>query len=157
MRRLKIAAAVAALFVVGCSESSASDASKGAERVPVTIDAESGAVVYQAELADTDKERARGLMWREQMGESEGMLFLFPKEEQLRFWMKNTLIPLDMIFIRADRTILGVVENAQPKTETLRFIPGPSQFVLEINGGLAKKKGIKAGQKVTFYAPVPSS
>jgi uncharacterized membrane protein (UPF0127 family) len=70
--------------------------------------------------------------------------------------MRNTLISLDMIFIRADRTVLGVVERATPRTDAPRAVPGPSQFVLEVNAGLAREKGIEAGQAVTFLAPVPS-
>lgn len=84
------------------------------------------------------------------------MLFLFPSERPLSFWMKNTLIPLDMVFIRADKTVLGIVENAEPMTETSRFVPGNSQFVLEIGGGLAAKLGIQSGQSVAFEAAVPA-
>lgn len=126
-----------------------------APRIPVTIDAEGGSVIFQAELADSPSERTRGLMYRTEMADGEGMLFLFPAEQQLSFWMRNTLIPLDMIFIRADHTILGVVENAVPRTDTPRAVPGVSQFVLEINGGLAAKHGIASGQTVQFYAPIP--
>ena len=95
-------------------------------------------------------------MFRESMDADRGMLFLFPREQQLSFWMKNTFIPLDLVFIRSDRTILGVVENAEPRTLTSRRVDGISQFVLEINGGLARTRGIRAGQKVTFMAPIPS-
>lgn len=126
-------------------------------RIPVTIATESGDVTFQAEVADDEAERTRGLMFRTAMGASEGMLFLFATEHQLSFWMRNTLIPLDMVFIRADRTILGVVENATPRTESPRRVPGNSQFVLELNGGTAAKLGIKAGQSVTFLAPTPKS
>ncbi|MEO1336362.1 MAG: DUF192 domain-containing protein [Myxococcota bacterium] len=125
-------------------------------RVPVTIETEQGPMTFRAELADSPDERTQGLMFRESLSDAHGMLFLFPVEQQLSFWMKNTLIPLDIIFIREDRTILGIVENAEPRTMTSRMIPGRSQFVLEINGGLAAKKGIQAGQKVTFLAPIPT-
>jgi uncharacterized membrane protein (UPF0127 family) len=66
--------------------------------------------------------------------------------------MKNTLIPLDMIFIGADWRIAGIVENAEPKTLTAREVPAPSQYVLEINGGLSARHGIRAGQAVDFQA-----
>ena len=78
------------------------------------------------------------------------MLFLFEKPAQLMFWMKNTLIPLDMIFIGADRRIVGIVENAEPQTTTGRRVEGPSQYVLEINGGFAAKLGVTAGGEVDF-------
>lgn len=152
-----LALALAALTAGGCSASLAEPDATAPQvlRIPVTIDTETGAKVFQAEIADTPEERARGLMKRTSMGEDEGMLFLFGEEQQLSFWMRETFIPLDMIFIRGDRTILGVVENAEPRTDTSRRVPGLSQFVLEINGGLAAKLGIKAGQTVSFYAPLP--
>ncbi|MCK6547708.1 DUF192 domain-containing protein [Myxococcota bacterium] len=143
----------------GCSDahSGAPDASSApVVRIPVTIATDTGPVTIQAELADTPAERSMGLMFRTSMQDDHGMLFLFPEEEPQSFWMKNTLIPLDMIFIRADHTILGIVENATPKTLTPRNVPGPSQFVLEVNGGVSAKRGFRAGQKVDFYAPLPS-
>lgn len=144
----------------GCSaaHSGAPDAAGAAVvRIPVTIATDTGPVTIQAELADTPDERSLGLMFRTSMQDEHGMLFLFPDEEQQSFWMKNTLIPLDMIFIRADRTILGIVENATPKTLTPRNVPGDSQFVLEVNAGVSAKRGFRAGQKVDFYAPLPST
>jgi uncharacterized membrane protein (UPF0127 family) len=133
----------------------ATDAGDSVFRIPVSIGA-GESVVFQAEIADTPEERSKGLMFREHMGDREGMLFLFPQSSQQSFWMRNTLIPLDMIFIQSDRTILGIVENATPKTETPRRVQGESQFVLEINGGLSKTLGLAAGQTVTFVAPLPS-
>jgi uncharacterized membrane protein (UPF0127 family) len=152
----------ALVLIVGVSCQGAADAEPNVAppstpRIPVTIATEAGDVTFQAELADDDAERQKGLMFRTAMGDSEGMLFLFPREQQLAFWMRNTLIPLDMVFIKADRTILGVVENATPRTETSRKVPGNSQFVLELNGGTASRLGIKAGQAVTFLAPTPRS
>ncbi len=126
-------------------------------RIPVTVHTSEGPVIFQAELADDEDERTRGMMFRESNAEKNGMLFLFPAEQQRVFWMKNTLISLDIIFIRADRTILGIAANAEPETETKQWVRGQSQFVLEINGGLAAKKGIRAGQKVTFVAPIPET
>ncbi|TAJ88584.1 MAG: DUF192 domain-containing protein [Reyranella sp.] len=105
-------------------------------------------IKFDVELALDDTQRARGLMFREKLGPYEGMLFDFYKEAPVSFWMKNTLIPLDMVFIAADGTIKSVHANAVPhSTETI-----PSQFpvraVLEINGGSAKLLGIKPGDKV---------
>lgn len=139
---------------VACTEAPG-EADARVLRVPVAIQATSGPVLFQAELADTPEARARGLMHRSQLGEREGMLFVFPSERPLSFWMKNTLIPLDMIFIRADKTVLGIVENAEPLTETSRSVGGSSQFVLEINGGLSAKLGIAKGQSVAFEASIP--
>lgn len=105
-------------------------------------------IKFDIELALNDAERSRGLMFREKLGPYDGMLFDFHREAPVSFWMKNTLIPLDMIFIAADGTIRSIHANAVPhSTETI-----PSQFpvrgVLEINGGSAKLLGIKPGDKV---------
>lgn len=122
-------------------------------RVPVTIETETGPVTFQAEVADTPASRAQGLMYRTELGEREGMLFVFPAEGELSFWMKNTLIPLDMIFIRADRTVLGIVHRAEPRTTTPRRVPGRSQYVLEVAGGKAEALDVRAGQQVRFMLP----
>lgn len=155
MRRAALSAAVLWAAFVACQGTAGAEPPPAVERIPVTIASEGGDVTFQAEIADSDQERQRGLMFRSAMGEREGMLFLFPREQQLSFWMRNTLIPLDMVFIKADRTILGIVENATPRTDTPRRVMGSSQFVLELNGGTCAKLGIKAGQAVTFLAPTP--
>jgi uncharacterized membrane protein (UPF0127 family) len=145
------------LLVAACSTGTHAAPPSNLTRIPVTIEAESGTVTIQAEVADTEAVRMRGLMNRSSMADGDGMIFLFPYEQQLSFWMHNTLIPLDMLFIRSDHAILGIVENATPQTDTPRRVDGASQFVLEINGGLSAKQGIKPGQTVSFYAPTPSS
>ena len=78
------------------------------------------------------------------------MIFLFPQAGEYPFWMKNTLIPLDMIFIAKDLTIAGIVENAEPRTETLREVAAPSLYVLEVNGGYSAAHKLTAGAKVRF-------
>jgi uncharacterized membrane protein (UPF0127 family) len=89
-------------------------------------------------------------MFRNHLEPDAGMLFLFPRPAPLAFWMKNTLIPLDMIFIDHDHRIVGIVENATPETETPRRVSGDSQYVLEIGGGLSSRWGIVAGTTVEF-------
>ena len=143
------------LSALACNASAPAEAGPSVVRIPVMITTEGGDISFLAEVADAPEERQLGLMHRTAMGERESMLFLFPREQQLSFWMRNTLIPLDMIFIKADRTILGVVENAAPKTDVSRRVPGESQFVLEVKGGTCLKLGMKEGQKVGFYAPIP--
>jgi uncharacterized membrane protein (UPF0127 family) len=105
---------------------------------------------FKVELARTNEEHERGLMFRQHLDEDAGMLFLFDRAYQQTFWMKNTFIPLDMIFIRSDRRILGIVANAEPKTLDPRSVPGASQFVLEIAGGRAAVLGLGAGDLVEF-------
>jgi uncharacterized membrane protein (UPF0127 family) len=103
-----------------------------------------------SEVAATRDSRTRGLMWRTQLAEGVGMLFIFPVEEELNFWMKNTLIPLDMIFISKERVIVGISERAEPKTLNPRG-PGngkPAMYVLEVPGGWASKVGLRPGLKV---------
>lgn len=107
------------------------------------------------ELARTPEQRRRGLMERRHLDRDRGMLFLFERPDQLSFWMHNTYIPLDMVFIAPDRSVLGVVENAEPLTDTSRSVPGLSQYVLEVNAGFARGHGIRAGTRVRFEGVEP--
>jgi uncharacterized protein len=107
-------------------------------------------ILVDAEVAFKANHRTRGLMWRKQLPEGTGMLFIFPNEEPLSFWMRNTLIPLDMIFIGADRKVVNVVSNAEPKTLVGRPSTGPALYVLEVPGGWAQKVQIKSGTKMEF-------
>jgi len=105
----------------------------------------------KVELARTDAETQRGLMYRERLAPDSGMLFLFPVEKHQGFWMKNTFIPLDIIFITHDKKVLGVAENCEPLTERpLREVPGNSQYVLEVAGGWTHAHGVGPGTQVEF-------
>jgi len=105
----------------------------------------------KVELARTPEESTRGLMYREKLAPDAGMLFLFREEVDARaFWMKNTLIPLDIIFITHDKRVLGIVENAEPLTLDQRKVPGRSQFVLEVIGGWSSAHGVGPGTVVEF-------
>jgi len=106
--------------------------------------------VFRVEIADTPVKRELGLQYRRELAADRGMIFLFPAESVQSFWMKNTSIPLDMIFIGGDRKIVGIVEQTVPFSLEPRSVGAPSQFVLEINGGLAKRHGIKAGDSIRF-------
>jgi len=106
-------------------------------------------VRVQVELAVTVEQRRVGLMWRERLPADAGMLFVFsPPARHESFWMRNTLIPLDMIFIDAERRVLGVVEFAQPLTDSPREVAGDSLYVLEVNGGFAREHGIGPGARI---------
>jgi hypothetical protein len=89
-------------------------------------------------------------MYRRELPADHGMLFIFPDESVLTFWMQNTPIPLDMIFIGSDLKIVGIVRDAVPFTTSARSVGAPSRYVLEINGGAAQKRGIEVGDKVRF-------
>jgi len=114
-------------------------------------------ITFQVEIADTPTKREMGLQYRRELAPDHGMVFLFPMEERQSFWMKNTPIPLDMIFISAERKIVGIVENTVPFSLDGRSVSGTSQFVLEINGGLSRRYGFKAGDSVRFQGFSPQS
>ncbi|RAL21641.1 hypothetical protein DL240_12350 [Lujinxingia litoralis] len=105
---------------------------------------------FYTELALTAAEQSRGLMYRPHMLDDWGMLFIYPTERTLSFWMKNTLIPLDMIFINDSGRVVGVVENAEPQTLTPRQVDAAARYVFEINGGLSAELGIGEGTWVRF-------
>ena len=107
-------------------------------------------VAFQVEVADTPAKRTMGLQYRKELGDDRGMIFLFPAESPQTFWMKNTPIPLDMIFIDREHKIVGIVEQTVPFSLDARSVGAASQFVLEINGGLAKRQGIQIGDRVRF-------
>jgi uncharacterized protein len=109
-----------------------------------------GALRVKVELARTEPDRQRGLMWRRALEPGRGMLFLFEQPQPLKFWMKNTYIPLDMIFLSSDRRIVGIEENAEPLTTRPRGPDAPTQFVLEVPGGWARAHGVEAGMVVEF-------
>ena len=89
-------------------------------------------------------------MYREHLDDDEGMLFIFERMQPLSFWMKNTWIPLDMLFIDEDFVVVGIVENAEPLTTTSRRVDKRSRYVLELAGGAAQKLGLKAGDVARF-------
>lgn len=101
-------------------------------------------------------ESERGLMYRREMPENHGMLFLFRRTRHLTFWMMNTYLPLDIIFVTPERRVLGVAENATPQTTDAREVEGDSQYVVEVNAGFARAHGITAGTQVVFEN-VPAS
>ncbi len=115
----------------------------------IEIVTSSGVHAFSVEMATNDAERSRGLMYRKSMPEGHGMLFDFQTEQPVSFWMHNTYIPLDMIFIRADGRILRVAENATPMSDNLIPSGGPVRGVLEVIAGTARKLHIAAGDRVT--------
>jgi uncharacterized membrane protein (UPF0127 family) len=138
--QLRLVALIACVLYNGCSTKPA-----------VIFSTSSGEKVsVRAELASTPETRARGLMFRKNLAQGEGMLFLFPEEEILTFWMKNTLIPLDVIFISSKMVVVGTIEKTVPLSTNPLSISAPAKFVLEVVGGFAQKKGIAVGARVEF-------
>lgn len=107
---------------------------------------------FQSEMALTPTQQADGMMFRTEMAPDEGMLFVFPEPRRASFWMRNTLIPLDMIFVRQNGRIANIVANATPQTDTSRRSTGRVRAVFEIPGGRAAELGIKAGDLVIHPA-----
>ena len=127
------------IFLIGCTENFNE----------IYIDNGGGLIKINAEIADDNDERATGLMFREKLNENEGMLFVFESEGYQTFWMKNTLIPLDMIFIGNDFKIVDI-KNAKPCKENpcaLYKSSKPSRYVLEVNSGFSARNNIKTGDK----------
>lgn len=112
------------------------------------IATKTGVHAFSVEIADTEPEREKGLMYRKELPEGHGMLFDFKREQEVGFWMQNTYISLDMIFIRGDGRILRIAESTEPLST--RIIPsnGPVRAVLEVIAGTARKYGMAAGDRV---------
>ena len=143
MRALAVAIALAAMPGIVAAECALDR---------VELRGEFGQAQFRVEVADDPQERSLGLMHRESMPQGAGMLFVYPVEEEVGFWMENTLIPLDMIFMDAAGTVVKVHENAVPLDRTVIRSDFPTQYVLEINGGLAGLLGITPGAELRHPA-----
>ncbi len=116
---------------------------------PLLIETASGVKqAFNVEIVKEEKVRTRGLMFRQSMPKDHGMLFDYDPPQQISFWMKNTYISLDIIFIDANGVILNIAEKTTPLSLTTLPSAGPARGILEINGGLSAKLGIKAGDHV---------
>ena len=115
---------------------------------PVTVGTDTGAHMFTVEIADTDALRERGLMFRQRLPEDRGMLFDFGEPREVAMWMKNTLIPLDMVFIRADGSVAYVAENTVPGSLDVIGVREPIKGVLELAAGTARKIGLRSGDLV---------
>lgn len=110
---------------------------------------------FSLEVCSTDAERALGLMFRRSLPELSGMLFVFPTERQNSFWMKNTYIPLDMVFLDQEMKVVGILENVPPLTEAPRSVAKPSKFVVEFGAGITRKHGVTTGAKMVVDGVIP--
>ncbi|MEW5841787.1 MAG: DUF192 domain-containing protein [Bacteroidota bacterium] len=102
------------------------------------------------EIADDEQSRETGLMFRDKMEQNQGMLFLFPKEDMQAFWMKNTILPLDIIFVNSKMEIVKIQKNAVPYSEKSLPSVKPAQYVVEVNAGYCDKLGISEGDKIVW-------
>jgi uncharacterized membrane protein (UPF0127 family) len=122
----------------------------GLEQLPLTITSSGHEHRFTVEVASTAEQQAMGLMYRNKLAPDRGMVFPFDPPRDASFWMRNTLIPLDMIFVRADGTIANIAENTVPYSEEPVYSDGPVKAVLEIAGGRSAELGIKPGDKVKW-------
>lgn len=115
-----------------------------------TVHTRQGPVRVTLEVAADGPTRERGLMYRQALPDGHGMLFVFDDEVDRSFWMKNTLVPLDMIFIGSDRRIVGIVAEATPHSLAPRSVGRPSRWVLEVAGGYAARTHMAPGDRIDF-------
>jgi uncharacterized protein len=141
---LQTAAALLALLVRGAACAPTGPA--------VTIHTARGDVAVAVELARTPDEQQRGLMYRTALADGRGMLFVFTDDTDRQFWMKNTFIPLDMLFIARDGRIVGIRADATPQSTAQIGVGVPSHYVLEVPGGWAKRNGVATGDRVELGA-----
>jgi uncharacterized protein len=149
MRRLVFVAVVATLSFLTIPLPGAGGSLVAQQLQELKITSKNGAHLFGVEMALTPEEQAKGLMFRKELPEGQGMLFDFRQEQPTSFWMKNTYVSLDMIFIRGDGRILRIAENTVPLSEALVPSGGPVRAVLEVVAGTAKKLGIAPGDRVT--------
>lgn len=122
----------------------------------LTLQTQNGKIEIEVEIADDDLERVNGLMYRKELADGSGMLFVFLKEAPLNFWMKNTYIPLDILFFNRNRIVLNIVENMEPCEAAatancpLYSSKFPAQFALEVPAGFVKKHGVKIGDVMVY-------
>jgi hypothetical protein len=138
----------AALFAMALGLMASPARLHAADQHTLEIISKSGVHVFAIELAVTNDERARGLMFRKELPEGRGMLFDFKPDQEVAMWMKNTYVSLDMIFIRGDGRILRIAENTTPLSENIISSGGNVRGVLEVVAGTAKKLGIAPGDRV---------
>ncbi len=139
----------AALLVAAGAALIALAPARAAGQGTLEIISSTGVHAFAVELATNDAERSRGLMFRKELPEGHGMLFDFESDQPVAFWMHNTYISLDMIFIRGDGGIVRIAENTQPLSDRLVPSGAPVRAVLEVIAGTTRKFGIAAGNRVT--------
>jgi uncharacterized membrane protein (UPF0127 family) len=107
-------------------------------------------VEFSVEVARTNEERQRGLMFRDSLLQNKGMIFIFDSEGNYPFWMKDTKIPLDLVYFDSDWKVVGILEGMEPMSRASRGIEKQSRYVLEINAGLVQKEGVSVGDVGSF-------
>lgn len=120
---------------------------------PLDIETKSGVRHFEVEVMRTDADRSRGLMFRRDLPADRGMLFLFDTEERVAMWMKNTYLPLDMVFFGRDGRVVSIARDTEPLSERIISSGAPAASVVEFNAGTAARAGIETGDRLIFPAP----
>lgn len=150
-RRRRLKPILGAILAFALGATGAAQAS-GCSETSVMLRGDWGQARFLVEIADDESERAQGLMFREDMPASSGMLFIYDRPQAMSFWMRNTLIPLDLLFVDSRGVVQHIHENAIPLDETPIYGGENLLSVLEINGGLAKRMGITIGTELRHRA-----
>jgi uncharacterized membrane protein (UPF0127 family) len=148
LRVLSLRAPLLALLVAFLGWLPVGATAAGLRTEPISLTTAKGTYHFRVEVADTEASRARGLMFRKSIAPDSGMLFDFKTPQEVAFWMKNTLVPLDMLFVAANGRVLSVARNAPPLSETPIPSGGEVLFVIEIAGGRAAQIGAEPGDRV---------
>ncbi|MFL5311454.1 MAG: DUF192 domain-containing protein [Myxococcales bacterium] len=148
MRRAPLV--IALLLAGSCRGGATAAQGKDMSQPAVRFETSRGPWVVQVEVARTNAQHARGLMFRQDLPRDHGMLFVFDETSDHPFWMHNTLIPLDMIHLGEDRGVVGVVANAEPRTDVPRRVGKPSRYVVEVAGGEAAAHAVGPGTRAVF-------
>ena len=135
-------------MIVLATTAAAAETPPALHEAPLIIEASGGRFEFQIELAKTPAERARGLMFRESLADDHGMLFDFGRPQPVTMWMRNTLIPLDILFIRSDGLISRIARDAQPLSDRIVESGGPVRAVLELRGGITAERDIEPGDRI---------
>ena len=138
------------ICIAACHGEAAEKSVPGLAQGAVRFETARGQWVVKVEIAADDASRERGLMFRRSVEPGRGMLFIFSGSEDRSFWMHNTLIALDMIFLDETRTVVGVVANAAPRTDTPRSVGKPSRYVVEVAGGESAAHAVGPGTRAAF-------
>jgi hypothetical protein len=153
MRTLRILLlAFSAAFLAASGQAQTQAPLVSFDKSTLTIDTAGGPQRFSIELALSPAQQEQGLMFRRSLAPDAGMLFVFPADQIMTFWMKNTLIPLDMVFIAADGHVVDAYERAVPLSETFDVSKVSARAVLELNGGTVARLGIKPGDLVRYAA-----
>jgi len=158
LMRGPVSVAMGLLVAAAVATAALAQAQPTLPQVSLMIDTKKGPVKFSVEVASDDESRERGLMFRTHMDKNAGMLFEFPGDQFESFWMKNTILPLDLLFIKRDGTISSISANAKPFSEATINSVEPVRAVLELNAGRAAALGIRPGQKAhaAFFGNLPT-